>query len=199
MRGTAMRTIMAFSYLALFQTVFMLTDYGEWTMSRSIDGGPLGPLSWVSILLFGTILQDLVETKNRFAIVTGCLVWGVVLSVMGWSLRMGWPGIKAEWPFTQPGMTIPYPLYSAGLCFLGYLPFYWLCDIKNLKIPHLRTLGMNALVVYIVQAVLGDLHGTFIVVPDSQPLMALTGFAAFYLACYAVAWRLRKDHVFIRL
>lgn len=198
-RSSVVRVTAAFGYLAVFQVVFLSTGYGEWTMSNSIDGGPLGPLSWVSLLLFGTVMQDLIASGEKRRIFIGCLAWGLALSAAGWMLRAGWPGVKSEWPFTQAGMTAPYPLYSAGLCFLAYLPFYWLCDVKNLNIPHLRTLGMNALVIYIVQLVLGDLHGSFVVAPTSQPTMALAGFAAFYLACYAVAWRLRKDGVFIRL
>ncbi len=199
MRSVLVRTAAAIGYLVLFQSISMTTAYGEWTLSNSIDGGPLGPLSWATLLLFGTILQDLSVSKNSRKIITGCLAWGLALSAAGWMLHLSWPGLKAEWPFSQRGMTAPYPLYSAGLCFLGYLPFYWWCDVKKRNIPHLRTLGMNALVVYIVQQALSDLHGSFVVGRDSQPVMAAIGFVAFYLTCYAVAWRLRKDGVIIRL
>ena len=197
--NTATRTAAAIGYLAIFQTIFSLTGYGDWTMPRSIGGGPLGPLSWVSILLFGTILQDLIESKSSRKIILGSLAWGLALCAVGWLLRVEWPGVKVEWPFTQRGMTAPYPLWSAGLCFLGYLPFYWICDVHRLTIPHLQTLGVNALTIYIVQQALGNMHGPLVVESESGPLLAIAGFLVFYLVCYAVAWRLKKDGIFIRL
>jgi predicted acyltransferase len=168
-------------------------------MERSIDGGPLGPLSWAPILLFGTVAYDLVATGDGRRIVRGCLAWGIALCVAGWLLKVEWPGIKAEWPFSQRGMSAPYPLYSTGLCFLMYLPFYFLCDVKGLRIPHKTALGTNPLVIYIVQYALGEMYNTFVVPKESGPGLALLGFAAFYLSCYAVAWRLYKDKVIIKL
>lgn len=189
----------AFGMLILYQSLYMTTGYGEWTMARSIDGGPLGPLSWAAILLFGTIAYDIVATGDRRKLVTGFLAWGLMLCAAGWLLKFEWPGIKAEWPFTQRGMTVPYPLYSSGLCFLMYLPFYYVCDVKGWKFPHFTALGLNPLVIYIVQQALGDMHGTFVVPEDSGPALAVFGFVAFYLACYAVAWRLERDRVLIKL
>lgn len=199
MRGVGVRTAAALGYLVLFQALYMTTGYGEWTMPKSIDGGPLGPLSWATILLFGTIAYDIIADGDRSRMVWKCVAWGLVLCVAGWLLRIEWPGLKAEWPFTQRGMTAPYPLYSTGLCFLMYLPFYYVCDVKGWKIPHLSALGVNPLVVYIVQQALGEMHGAFIVAEDSGIAMACVGFAAFYLSCYAVAWRLHRDRIVIKL
>ncbi|MFA6245091.1 MAG: heparan-alpha-glucosaminide N-acetyltransferase domain-containing protein [Candidatus Hydrogenedentales bacterium] len=198
-RSTTTRTIAAFGYVILFQILFMTTGYEAWTMKRSIDGGPLGPLSWVFMLLLGTIAYDLIATGNRKRIVWGCIAWGIALCALGWALRLEWPGVKAAWPFTQRGMSIPYPLYSTGLCFLMYLPFYFICDVKGWRLPHLTALGLNPLVIYIVQQALGDMHKSFIVSEESGPAMAVLGFAAFYLSCYAVAWRLQKDKIVIKL
>lgn len=198
-RGTVVRAVAAAGYLAVYQALYSLTGYGEWTMARSIDGGPLGPLSWAPILLFGTIAYDLIATGDGRRIVRECLMWGVVLCVAGWALKVAWPGVKAEWPFSQRGMTVPYPLYASGLCFLMYLPFYFICDVKGWRIPHLSALGMNPLVIYMVQQALLDMHGTFIVPEESGVALALLGFAALYLSCYAVAWRLHKDRIIIKL
>lgn len=35
--------------------------------------------------------------------------------------------------------------------FASCVVFYWLADIKKMEIPHLTVLGMNPLVIYIVQ------------------------------------------------
>ena len=199
LRTVPVRTTAAVVYLVMYQILYMTTGYGEWTMDRSIDGGPLGILAWAPILLFGTIAYDLIATQNRRTIVAGCLAWGIALCAAGWILKLGWGDVKEPWPFTQRGMTAPYPLYSTGLCFLTYLPFYWICDVKGWRIPMLTILGLNPLVFYMVQQALLDMHGTFIVPEDSGPLMAVAGFAALILACYAVAWRLYKDNVVIKL
>ncbi|MBX7259318.1 MAG: heparan-alpha-glucosaminide N-acetyltransferase domain-containing protein [Candidatus Hydrogenedentes bacterium] len=199
MKSTKVRASAAFGYVILFQILYMTTGYEEWTMKRSIDGGPLGPLSWVFCLLLGTIAYDLIAANDRKRMVRGFIVWGVALCALGWALRFEWPGIKAEWPFTQRGMTIPYPLYSTGLCFLMYLPFYYICDVKGWRFPHLTALGLNPLVIYIVQQALGDMHDGYIVSQESGVALAILGFAAFYLSCYAVAWRLQKDRVIIKL
>ena len=199
LRSQGVRAGAAIVYLAVYQVLYMTTGYGEWTMDRSIDGGPLAILSWAPILLFGTIAYDLIATRDRRKILYGCIGWGVALCVAGWLLKLEWPGVKEEWPFSQRGMTIPYPLYSTGLCFLMFLPFYWICDIKGWRIPTLSVLGMNPLVIYIVQYALLELYDTFIVPKDSGVTMALVGFTALILACYAVAWRLYKDNVVIKL
>jgi predicted acyltransferase len=198
-RGAVVRGVAAAGYLAAYQALYSWTGYGEWTMARSIDGGPLGPLSWAPILLFGTIAYDLIATGEGRRIVRGCLAWGIALCVIGWALKVEWPGVKAEWAFSQRGMTVPYPLYSSGLCFLMYLPFYFICDVKGWRIPHLSELGMNPLVIYIVQQALLDMHGAFIVPEESGIALALLGFAALYLSCYAVAWRLYRDRIIIKL
>lgn len=199
LRSTAVRAGAAFAYLIAYQIIYMKTGYGEWTMKNSIDGGPLGIMSWAPILLFGTIAYDLIATRDNRKILYGCLAWGIVLSVLGWALKLPWGEFKAEWPFTQRGMTIPYPLYSTGLCFLMYLPFYWICDVKNWRFPILTILGMNPLVIYTVQYALLELYDTFIVPEDSGVVLALLGFTALMGACYAVAWRLYKDNVVIKL
>jgi predicted acyltransferase len=197
-KGTVTRVAAAIAYLALYQLLYSLTGYGEWTMERSIDGGPLGPLSWVSMLLFGTICYDIVKAGPPKRVITHCLYWGLALALLGFALKVEWPGIKAEWPFSQRGMTAPYPLYSTGLAFLTFIPFYVLADIWGRRIPHLSVLGENALVIYIVQALLMDVHGS-IVPEDSSVAMALLAFAGIYLACYAVAWKLHKDGIIVKL
>ncbi len=197
-KGAAVRASMAVLYLAVFQALFLYAGYGEWTMAKSIDGGPLGPLSWAFILLMGTLAYDLLVTADARKIITWALALGVGLFVAGWILKVEWPGVKEVWPYSQKGMTAPYPISSTGLCFLTFAAFYYLCDVRGLLLPHLSVLGKNALVIYIVQQALLDLHEGFIS-HESGVLMTLAGFVAFYFMCYAVAWRLHKDNIIIRL
>jgi len=131
-KSTRVRTAAAFSFLIIYQLLFVYAGYGAWTMANSIDGGPLGPISWVSILLFGTVLYDLLN------------------------------------------------------------------DIYKIEIPHLTVLGINPLLLYIVQNILIALHGG--VLPSNAPLwQALTGFVIIYTLCYLVAHYLWRNKIVVKI
>jgi predicted acyltransferase len=196
--GRAARLAAGVALLTLYQTLFSCTPYGAWVMGHSINGGPLGPLSWAFILLAGTVAWDLVATARPQRIIRGCLAGTLLFSAAGWALRAPWPGLKPLWPFTQYGMTAPYPLYAAGLCFLTVLVFYLACDQYKLRFPHLSVLGYNPLVIYILQALLVLVAG--MTVPDSAPWpVALGTFITVYACCYGVAFGLFRGGRSIRL
>ncbi len=199
MAPTYFRVIAALAYLAAFQLLFSLTPYGPWLMGNSFNGGPLGILSWASILLFGTVAWDIFAAGPERRPLRKLLLWALVLCAVGWVLKMEWPGVKAEWPFSQYWMTAPYPLYSTGLSFLACAFFLWFCDQRGWKFPHLTVLGRNPLILYLIQYVLIGLHGAFLVQRDASVFMALLSFAAFYTVCYAVARRLYVDGIIIKL
>ena len=174
------------------------TTYGEWTINKSIDGGPLGPISWVFCLLLGTIAYDLMATKGTRTIFKGCIAWGIGLCALGYLLRLQWGDFKTPWYFTQYGMSAPYPIASTGLCFLTLALFYFTADIKGFNVPTLSILGINALAIYCLQLLLLNFGGTFVDRQSAIP-MALFGFTLFYLCNYAVAFGLHKKNIIIRL
>jgi predicted acyltransferase len=192
------RLAAAMGYLAVYQALYSCLGYGGWVLANSLNGGPLGPLSWAFILLFGTRAYDLLATRDARTITRGCLAWGIGLGLAGWALRLEWPGIKMEWPFTQYGMSAPYALYSTGLCFLTLLPFYYLCDIRGFQFPHLTVLGENPLILYLAHGVLvGAGH---LCLRSNAPLpFILTGFLCIYGTCYGLARWLRRKHTIIKI
>ena len=197
-KSAGARIATAFAYLALYQAVFSLTGYGAWVMQHSLNGGPLGPLSWSFMLLLGTVAFDLVAERDLGRIVRGCLAWGLGLCAAGWALRFPWPGIKAEWPFTAYGMSAPYPMYSTGLCFLLLLGFVLLCDSRRLRIPHLSVLGMNPLVLYVTQLVV--LRVGHVPIPgNSSAATVLLTFIPLYFIHYLLAWFLHRKHIIIKI
>ena len=190
------RISMAFVYLIVYQLLFFYTGYGEWIMKFSIDGGPLGIISWASILLFGTILIDdlFSKTPSRFIIKT--VIGGAILMVAGYIMSRLQP--SELWQFSQRSMTMTYPIFSTGLSFVVFAAFFWLADQKKINLPHLTILGMNPLVLYILQGVIIELHGDFL--PENAPLwQALSGFLVIYLICYLVALYLHKNKWFVKL
>ena len=101
-------------------------------------------------------------------------------------LRAEWAGLKSFWPFSQYGMTAPYPLYATALCFLTVLGFYLFCEVFRLRAPLLTTLGKNPLVIYLLQAAL-VLAAKMVVSPAVGWIAAAGVFVGVLLLCYGLA------------
>ncbi len=197
-RSAMVRLVMAFAYVALYQAIHLFTDYGAWEMKSTINGGPLGPVSYAFVLLMGTLAYDLLATNDRKKITTGAFVGFLSLCALGWLLKLEWPGLKAAWPFSQYYMTAPYPIYSTGLAFLAFLFFYWLCEVGKINIPTFSILGENALLMYLLHNVVGDAFQAY--PPNNAPaLHALIGYVCLYAFCYATARKLHNDKIIIKM
>ena len=197
-KGPRVRILAAAAYLGLYQCLFSLAGYGDWVLAHSINGGPLGPLSWVFMLLLGSVAYDLMASGDSRRILVGCLAWGVGLSAAGWLLRAEWRGVKAGWPFTQYGMSAPYAVYSTGLAFLTLLPFHILSDKARIQLPHLTVLGENPLVMYATHGILIAL-GT-LCLSDRAPLSAVAiGFLCVCGLCYALARWLHAKGIIVKV
>ena len=196
LQSKTVRAVAAFSFLIIYQLLFVCAGYGEWTMARSIDGGPLGPLSWVSILLFGTILYDLLKENSSRDFSRKVVIWGIVLTVLGYLLSLLQP--QEVWQFSQRSMSMAYPILASGIGFLTFLLFYLLNDVSKIELPHLTILGVNPLLIYIVQEVLIEMHGKLL---DSKAPVwqALCGFAIIYTLCYLVARYLWRNKIVVKI
>lgn len=197
-KSPKVRVAAAFFYLALYQAVFSLTPYGEYVMTDGINGGPLGPLSWGFILLMGSAAYDVMASGDSGKTARACLLWGIGLSALGWALKFEWPGLKAAWPFSQFGMSAPYPLYATGLCFFTLLFFHCVCDVRGFRFPQLSTLGENPLVLYLAHHIFIGMGMLVLSNHASWPAI-LAGFFGVYGACYALAFALHKKHVIIKI
>lgn len=185
-------------YLILFQLFYSCTPYGEWLMHNSINGGPLGPLSWVFILLMGTFAADCIFLMQPRRMFFFFVLLAATLTAAGWLLRMEWPGIKDFWPFSQYAMSAPYPVYATGLCFFTVLLFYMMCEWMGVTLPHLTILGRNPLVLYLLQAVLVVLVRVS-VSPSISVLRSLLCFVFVYSVCYMVARHLYSSGRVIKI
>ena len=197
-RSARVRLFAAAGYLALYQLIYSFTGYGEWVVSRSMNGGPLGPLSWVFMLLLGTLAGDLMLRGDRRRILWHGLVWALLLSVLGWAFRAEWPGLKLFWPFSPYMMSVPYPLYATGLAFALLIAFYLLCDVAGWRFPHLSLLGRNPLVLYLLQALLVVL--VRVIFPSTLNLpRAILVFAGVYTVCYWAAWGMHRRGIIVKI
>lgn len=197
-RAASVRVLTACGYLGCYQLIYSYTGYGDWVLANSINGGPLGPLSWSFILLMGTAAFDCVDRTRQCRMICCYCCWAVVLSLLGWGLRMEWPAVKTHWPFTQFGMSAPYPFYASGLCFATVLAFYIVCERLGRRMPHLTTLGANPLVLYLTQATLVLMMQ--IIVPSTvSAATAIILFCMVYGVCFYVARYLERHGRFIKL
>ncbi|MDP3999249.1 MAG: heparan-alpha-glucosaminide N-acetyltransferase domain-containing protein [bacterium] len=190
-----MRFGMATLYLLVFQCVSDWTPYGAWLFNRgSIDGGPLGPLSWVFPLAWGTLVADWYWKNLRTSqFIRNALGYGTFLTILGYAL-------SSFWPFSQRAMTCSYSICASGASILVLLAFYIFADVWRRPLPHLSLLGRHALVIYLVQNVLisswRDARGLFN--KDTGMAVALLGFMAIYYGCYSIARYLDKNRYFIK-
>ncbi len=218
------RILAAFAFVFAYQCIHMFTSYGLWSVHGqfsledpeyvpllvrlvplyeelfdvTLNGGPLGPLSWVMMLLFGSVAYDVMAERNEKKFMLSCLGWGIGLCAAGYVLHMEWPGVKEAWPFSARYMTAPFPLWATGLCFLQLLAFYIICDKLHLKLPTFTSVGMNPLVIYIAQSLFLDVADDF--APETLSLAAgLAGFAVFWGIFAGVAYYMQRRRIFIKL
>lgn len=194
--GKKTRLIATIGLLVIYQLLFIFADYGVWTMANSIDGGPLGPISWAAILVIGTLQMDYLKECNTKDFIRKSLLLGIPLMAIG--LAMSYLQPMEYWEFSQRSMAISYPIFSAGLSVLTFLGFYLVADFWKWKIPQMAILGMNPLVIYILQLIVIEFYGDFL--PESALWwQALLGFGFIYGICFLIARYLYRNDYIIKL
>ncbi|MBI2424507.1 MAG: hypothetical protein HYV27_16875 [Candidatus Hydrogenedentes bacterium] len=223
-KSARVRIAAAAALLLAYQAMFTFTSYGVWLREGAfsledpgyvpllvrllplqdylfgarLNGGPLGPLSWVTMLLFGSCAYDWMAARKEGSFVFRCVAWGAGLCALAWAFHAAWPGLKPAWPISAHYMTIPFPLWATGLCFLHVLGFYVLCDKLRVVIPTFTPVGMNPLALYIVQSLFLGVLEEFS--PARFSFVAgVLGFAAFWGVFSGAAWFLHRRRIYIKL
>ena len=218
------RIAAAFAFVIAYQCIHSFTSYGNWSMHGkfseidpdyvpllvrlvplrdalfgvTLNGGPLGPMSWVMMLLFGSVAYDLLSAGNEKKFMVQCLAWGLGLCALGYAVHMPWGDAKPVWPFAARYMTAPFPIWATGLCFLHLLAFYLICDTLRLRIPTFTSVGMNPLALYIFQSLFLDVAEGF--APEQLSFIAGTfGFFAFWGLIAGAAYYLHRRKIYIKL
>jgi len=102
------------------------------------------------------------------------------------------------WMMSQRSGSISYLTFGAGLSMALYGLFFVLADMIGLKIGIFRTLGVNALVAYILHDMTGDAVKRF-VPEDSPPAAMWIGFAVFFFVTWLFLRSLEKQKIYIKL
>lgn len=202
-------------FLIAYELIVFQTGYGPWLEEESMNGGPFGTLGYCAMLLFGTLAYDLLATRDDRTV----LLWGsvaaaafLVASVVVYKL-VNYGGLAefenygALYPFAKRWSLAPFSLMSLGFCFVAFIFFYYVCEVAGFEFPGLTVLGMNPLVIYLVQYALLEMNGNYFVEWVGERsgrglgygLALIVGYLVFYGFNYAVARRLRDDNVIIKL
>ncbi|MDZ4861099.1 MAG: hypothetical protein SGI88_19175 [Candidatus Hydrogenedentes bacterium] len=197
--------------------------YFQWNESTSgtVDGGPLGFMTWSIPLLIGSLAYDTMAGRGSKGSLKPFAVWSVVLMVIGYALaclnvvhnRMlgntvsRWlveppfvpPSLPVDmWTMNQHAGSASYQIFAAGFSLLVLLFFIWLSDLRGVQFGVFRTLGVNALAAYIIH----DLTGSAIkpLVPEDAPAyMAALNFLLFFWLTWLFLRHLEKHKLFLRL
>lgn len=216
------RIVAAFAMVAFYQLICMTTMYGTWIMriekltdentplwislipnsdalfQVALNGGPLGPLSWCMMLLFGTVAYDWMTEGNGKKLLVNCVAWGVGLCAAGYAITLAFPENKALNCISAHFMTAPFPLWSTGLCLLHLALFYVLCDLGPVRIPTFAAVGLNPLTLYVLQSLLLDpLENLFKI--EQFSALSIPAFLVFYGLFAALAEYMRRNKIHIRL
>ena len=186
-----------------------------------IDGGPLGFLTWSIPTLVGSLAYDVVSHRSANNAIRPLVVWGCVLSALGYALSClnavfstVQPGGLAHWlgepPFWPPSRPVDlwtmsqragsnsYLWFSAGLSLLVYALFVWWTDVKGRQSGLLRVFGLNPLAGYIIHDLIGDAVRPF--APADSPLywVALT-FLIYFGIIWFFLWGLDRQKIYLRM
>jgi predicted acyltransferase len=102
------------------------------------------------------------------------------------------------WMMSQRSGSISYLTFGAGLSLVIYGLFYALSDMGGLKIGVFRTLGVNALIGYILHDMTGDAVKRFLP-KDSPPVAMWVGFAVFFFVTWLFLRSLEKQKIYVKL
>jgi len=102
------------------------------------------------------------------------------------------------WMMSQRAATPSYHIFAAGVSLAVYGAFYVACDMWGWQLGVFRTLGVNALVGYILHGIVGAAVGAFMPY-DSPGWYVTAGFALYFGVTYLLLRGLEKQGIFLRL
>ncbi|MFH1285016.1 MAG: heparan-alpha-glucosaminide N-acetyltransferase domain-containing protein [Candidatus Micrarchaeota archaeon] len=139
----------ALSALAL-TAVYAYAMQFQWfasSVSLTQHGGPLGAISFAVISIFGAVFAELLlkEKRENFSMYALC----------GSLALLGLGSLASSFiPFNKLLVSPSYALFASGASLLFFLLFYFLSEIKGIRLPLLSELGLNALALWILQFLL---------------------------------------------
>ncbi len=183
--------------------------YYDWVMShRSIDGGPLGFLTWTIPVLVGSFAFDIVASGRRGATSRLFLV-AISLMAIGYWLTCidGRPDPPPFFPpvgpvdvltMSQRAGSVSYQAFAAGFALAVYGLFFLAADVGRLRVGVFRTLGRNALAAYILHPMVVSAVSPYLP-KDSPGWYVAAACAVEFGLVYLFLRYLERNDVFLKL
>jgi predicted acyltransferase len=200
--------------------------YQDWRHGTfTIDGGPLGFMTWAIPMLIGSLAYDVMTSRSAAKSLLPLTLWAALLMLLGYAISFlnavhhtlaadapaqgiwRWlveppfvpPSRPADiWTMNQLAGSESYQVFGAGFSLAVLAIFILACDAGPVRIGLFRTFGTNALAAYLI-------HETVLTAiqpwtPHDAPLwFALFGFSLFFGLVYFFVRYLEKKNLFLRL
>jgi len=207
---------------AVLHVALSHAGYYAWvnTSPVGIDGGPLGFLTWTIPLLVGSFAADaLLVEKPRvgamLALAAGLMVVGYGLACLN---RVTPPNGPAEtvadvfveppfvppsrpvnlWTMSQRSGSVTYLTFASGFALLVAVGFLVVIRATGWTWGALTTLGVNALVGYILHDLVSGAVKPF-APKDAPGWYVLLALLVFLFVCWVILRHLEKQKLFIKL
>jgi len=197
------------------------------TAPNGIDGGPLGFLTWTIPLLAGSLAYDAwTADADKVRVFRRLLGWGAIVMGLGYGLSClhlapadqdeqhyrvtvvapppplvhieAKPPTNDLFTMSQRFGSLTYLTFGAGFSLAVYALFILASDVGRWQLGLFRTLGVNALVGYILHDVVNAAVKPF--VPKDSPLWyVLTGCAVSIGICYLLLRGLERQRIYLKL
>ena len=198
------------------------TFYFEYTHGHSVDGGPLGFLSWTVPLMAGTLACDAMQRLRTLPSMAVNVAAGISLMVSGYLLSCAgrfashihgtlgdvplWAappfvppnGPIDMWTMNQQAGSVSYLVFAAGFALCILVLWQLLSDIGPLRIPALRTFGQNALAAYLVHFPVAAL--LWLAIPNGWPSLSYLPMIGLYVgAMWCIMRFLERKRWYLKL
>lgn len=131
--------------------------FGSWQKPLTVHCRPWVSISYGAMTMIGVLVGEAVASRESRRVVRQCLVTGFVFTLAGLAVHQFGLSTERVWLcFNKPDVTSSYAAFSSGVGALTFLLFYWLIDMRGVRLwaSPLNVLGANALLAYFMQIIM---------------------------------------------
>ena len=175
--------------LGIYQTL-LLSNYKDVILSTS-HGGPIAAISWSSIILLSSVAYDLIDFEKIKHSIRKLILFGFPLLAVGITFSKFIPISKNQ-------VNISYITVSIAISVLFLAAFMVTNNFLCISIPTFKTLGQNALLIYIIHSFL--VEASHFILPEASPtILVIAGLCITYSILCIFAILLNKKNIILKL